>query len=177
MRSRVNSLFASITYFVGHAVVDPGDTQEWSGIDKVLLTHTHFDHIYGLNTLWEVNREIKVYTNFSGRKALLDPKLNLSKYQGDPFIFDHPENIIVVEDMEIVDINKELKAQAVFTPGHNDSCITWIVGNLLFTGDAYIPGIKVVTNLPGADKEKAARSIDRILKLTEGREICPGHQI
>ena len=63
------------------------------------------------------------------------------------------------------------------TPGHNPGCITWAIGDAVFTGDAYIPGIKTVTNLPGADKALAAQSELSILKLAEGKQIFPGHKI
>lgn len=177
MKSKINSLFNSVIYRFGSVIVDPGDVQDWTGVEHVLLTHAHFDHIYGLNSLWEANQKIYVYTNQSGYNALLDPKLNLSKYHGLPFTFNHLDNIVIVKDNEMVKFGEGLIAQAIFTPGHNASCITWIVGKQIFTGDAYIPGIKVVSNLPGANKVKAAESIDRILELSEGRIIYPGHMI
>lgn len=177
LQSKVNSLFNSVTYRFGSTVVDPGDMQEWNGVDNVLLTHAHFDHIYGLNDLWETNNRIKIYTNDAGYRVLLDPKLNLSKYHGVPFTFDHLDNIVIVEGSDNVELDNGMTAQAIFTPGHNDSCITWLIDDILFTGDAYIPGIKVVTNLPGANREKAAKSIERIMELAEGRNICPGHTI
>lgn len=49
--------------------------------------------------------------------------------------------------------------------------------NYLFTGDAYILGVKVVTTLKGGDKKLAAKSVERILKLAEGKIICPGHKV
>lgn len=177
MQSKVNSLFNSITYRLGSTVIDPGDMQDWAGVSNVLLTHAHFDHIYGLNDLWETNNEIKVYTNHAGYRALLNSKLNLSRYHGEPFTFDHPDNIKVVADCENVTLDNGITAQAFFTPGHNDSCITWLIDDMLFTGDAYIPGIKVVTNLPGADRDKAANSIERIIRLIDNHIVCPGHQI
>lgn len=61
------------------------------------------------------------------------------------------------------------------TPGHNPSCLTFELGNWLFIGDAYIPGVKVVTMLPHSDKSKAKESVERILKLAGGRTVMPGH--
>ena len=49
--------------------------------------------------------------------------------------------------------------KAIATPGHNPSCLCFEVGEYLFTGDSYIPGTKVVTNLPGGNKELAKESI------------------
>ena len=47
----------------------------------------------------------------------------------------------------------------------------------LFTGDAYIPGVRVVTNLPYGDKHLSASSVEKILALADGHTICPGHDV
>ena len=66
-----------------------------------------------------------------------------------------------------------------YTPGHNPACLTYEVGDYLFTGDAYIPGVAVVTLLPEAEKSLAVRSQERIksLSLSPGRILCPGHEV
>ena len=46
---------------------------------------------------------------------------------------------------------------------------------ILFTGDAYIPGSKVVTNLPGSDKHAAASSLTRLIALVPTKTLHPGH--
>ena len=61
------------------------------------------------------------------------------------------------------------------TPGHNKSCLTFKVGNSIFTGDAYIPGIKVVTTLPNANKMDAEASKERIAAMAQGFDLYPGH--
>lgn len=174
----INDLFFSVCYRIGYTLFDPGD--EWDGfkgVDKVLLTHAHFDHIYGLNKLVEVNPNIKVYTNEYGRKMLLDAKMNLSLYHETPFVLNNPESIVVVENNDDIRLADDLSVKAIFTPGHNPSCITWIIKDSLFTGDAYIPGIKVVTNLPGGNKKQADDSLKLINRLAVNRQIYPGHKI
>lgn len=173
-----NSLFSSLTYRFGSTLIDPGD--EWRGfaaVGVVLLTHAHFDHIYGLNRLLELNPSALVYTNLDGREALLNDKKNMSRYHESPFIFNFPDSIRLVTDGEIVHLGESLSAEAHFTPGHNPSCITWVVGDAVFSGDAYIPGIRTVTNLPGSDKDQALRSEILIKSLAEGKQIYPGHKI
>jgi len=70
-----------------------------------------------------------------------------------------------------------VQAKVYHTPGHNPSCLTYEIGDYLFTGDAYIPGVKVVTTLKGGDKAKAAESVERILRLAEGKTVCAGHEV
>ena len=68
-----------------------------------------------------------------------------------------------------------MTAEVLATPGHNPSCLTYMVGSDLFTGDAYIPGSKVVTNLPGSDKHAAASSLTRLIALVPTKTLHPGH--
>lgn len=178
MRQHTNSFFLSICYRTGTTVVDPGDP--WAGFEgvaTVLLTHAHFDHIYGLNRLLELNPRVKVLTNEAGRVMLLDDKKNMSRYHETPFVFDYPANIQLVNDGDEIALDASTTGKAIFTPGHSPSCITWIIGDHLFTGDAFIPGIKTVTNLPGGNKLQAIDSIETIKRLSVGRTVYPGHKI
>lgn len=54
-----------------------------SMIKGVLLTHVHYDHIYGLPRLTEMFPSLRVYTNEYGKKALTDIRLNYSKYHNE----------------------------------------------------------------------------------------------
>lgn len=177
-KNYINSLFNSTTYRIANAILDPGD--EWEGFNNVravLLTHAHFDHIYGLNRLLEINPMAIVYTNEHGREMLLNDKLNMSRYHETPFEIQYPERIIVINNGAKIRLGDDSIAKAIFTPGHNPSCITWVIDDCVFTGDAYIPGIKTVTNLPGGNKNQAAESIEIIKKISNGRRIFPGHKV
>lgn len=171
-------MFNSLSYRCGNILIDPGD--EWEGfydVRSVLLTHAHFDHIYGLNRVIELNPSVRIYTNESGREMLLNARKNLSFYNDMPFIISEPLCILTVQDGEEIPIGGGLTAKAIFTPGHNPSCITWIIEDALFSGDSYIPGIKVVTNLPGGNKKQAEESEAKILRLAENRNIYSGHKL
>ena len=61
------------------------------------------------------------------------------------------------------------------TPGHAPSCLTYAFEDKVFTGDAYIPGVKVFTGFPHSNRKQAQESVERIVKLAEGRMIMPGH--
>lgn len=187
----VNSLFTSTTNIIVPDgsnlvwIVDCGDEDKIIeflrigdlALEGVFLTHGHFDHIYGLNALIGKFPQIKVYTSEYGAAMICDSRKNMSHYWGHPITFSSPQNIIVVKDGDEIYLCNEIKAKAIFTPGHNPSCITWIIGDALFTGDAYIPGIKTVTNLPGGNKQQAEESIALIKTLAQTHTIYPGHKI
>lgn len=187
----VNSIFTSKTYILYKAgekkvwLVDIGDVEpvfefleeHHFTVAGVIITHGHFDHIYGLPSLVERYSECEVYATDFGKKSLASDKLNMSRYHGIPIIFVS-DNVQVVhegESMNLFDGEPEL----VFyeTPGHNPGCLTMVVGDKIFTGDAYIPGVGANTRLPRADKELAKISLEKILRLAEGKTILSGHLV
>lgn len=188
----INSTYRSRTYILAIGkrkefwLVDCGDVSPLVDmmssiggafkIKGVLLTHAHYDHMYGLPRLRELFPKVRVYTNEIGRKMLGCEKLNMSKYHEDPIVFG-AENVVVCGDGDEIELYEGIKAIVHYTPGHNPSCLTFEVGEYLFTGDSYIPGIKVVTNLPRGNKEEAMASLDRILELAKGKIMCPGHEV
>lgn len=174
----INSLFNSVSYRYKNCLIDAGD--EWNGFENVvvvLLTHAHFDHIYGLNNVLRMSPNALVYTNEYGRDMLLNAKKNMSYYHDTPFVFKRSDSIRIVQDSQEILIDDGLFVNAVFTPGHNPSCITWIIGDAIFTGDSLIPGVKTVTNLPGGNKTKAIESENLIKCLAIGKTIYTGHKV
>lgn len=180
----INEVFNSCSYIVKQGrqswLVDCGDTERIlplidGELCGVLITHAHFDHIYGLNRLISVFPDVPVFTNAAGREGLLSDKINLSRYHESPFVLEKQENIRVIGDGEMIHPFDGVTAQAVFTPGHSPGCVTWVMDDAVFTGDSFIPGTKTVTILPHADKALAARSEAHIRDLIENREVYPGH--
>lgn len=181
-----NSIFNSRTYILSDGsdkvwLVDCGDAF-WnedenenrllgSRVEGVLLTHAHFDHIYGLPSLLERFPDVAIYTNEWGKWALADDKLNMSRYHESPVKVDC-SNVRVVKEGD-----KVFGFDVYETPGHNPSCLCYANDEVIFTGDAYIPGCKVVTNLPHCDGKLAQSSVERILKLAEGKAVMSGHDV
>lgn len=181
-----NNIFNSRTYVLGDSnfssvwLVDCGDIDKVlaqirdRAIAGVLLTHAHFDHIYGLPELLRHFPHCQVVTNEAGLEALADSRRNLSRYHETPIAVS-PENVLLVQEGDSVLLFEDLSARVYETPGHHPSCLTFEIGDCLFTGDAYIPGEKVITNLPGGDKAMTAESVKRILELGVGKTIWCGH--
>ena len=184
IRQIVNTVFRSCSYLISHEgcswLIDCGDLDQImpmieGDLKGVLLTHAHFDHIYGLNPLMMLFPDLPIYTNKDGLDALLNDKLNFSRYYGEPIIFNEPGNVKLVQDGDKVVLFDGICVQAVFTPGHSPCSVSWILDDALFTGDSYIPGVKTVTNIPHSDKELAADSESVIQELAEHRTIYSGH--
>lgn len=184
IRSIVNSKFNSITYVLsdsGHKgvwLVDCGDIEKLNATEVigVLLTHTHFDHIYGLNRLLDRCPEMKVYTNNFGKEGLFNPKLNLSKYfpDAEPFLFSRPESVYSLEGKPVLTV-LDCEAHILPVPGHDPSCLAFLIGDSLFTGDSLIPGTKVITSFPHSNRDEARVSEQKLQELGKQYEIFPGH--
>lgn len=184
----VNKIYNSITYIlpVGDTLecwlIDCGDVEKiieqgWR-VRGVLLTHAHFDHIYGLNRLVEVFPDAMVYTNESGLEGLLNPKWNLSKYHAevDNFVFSRPENVILFETEGWHTLEDGFKVDVLFSPGHEPSCLSYHIDNMLFTGDAFIPGVETSQKFPRSNKQLAQISLNRLQTLEKtGLRIVSGH--
>ena len=144
-----------------------------ANVRGVFITHGHHDHIMGINALKEAYPDCVVYASDECALMLASAKLNLSMYLEMSMVYTG--EVTILHDSDSVPLYDGINLTSIATPGHNPSCLCYEVGNYLFTGDSYIPGVKVVTNLPGGDKKVAQESMGKILGLTKGKTICPGH--
>ena len=180
----INSIFNSNTYLIKDKsydycwLIDIGDTDylidNSLNINGIFLTHSHFDHIYGINKIIEKFPDCIIYTSKSGNEALYSDKLNLSKYHESPLIFNG-NNVKIINENDKIEIFPNISLEVIETPGHCPSCLTYYTDKYIFTGDSYIPGINLVTNLPKGNKIQAQESLEKIKELAKNRIICPGH--
>lgn len=179
----INSIFNSNTYILEDKscdycwLIDIGDAEPFldkDNIKGIFLTHTHFDHIYGINKIIEKFPDCTIYTSKSGSESLYSDKLNLSKYHESPLIFKG-DNVRILNENDKIELFPNIFLEVKETPGHCPSCLTYYTDNYIFTGDSYIPNIKVVTNLPKGNKVQAQESVENIKKNIGSRTICPGH--
>jgi len=184
----VNEIFTSNTYIVYDVeydycwLVDIGDFKRIADvippkikIKGVFLTHTHFDHIYGINQLYDVFPDIAVYVSYEGNEALFSAKKNLSKYHDSPLEYKG-SNVMLISDGNTIKLFPGVLLKAVATPGHTSDSMSFLIEDkYLFTGDAFIPGVKVVTKLPNGNRSQAQHSREVLQALSERRIVCPGH--
>lgn len=191
VKQYINDTLSSNTYLVWVddekecLLVDSGDSDQLlldlcdNGLNVIgiLLTHGHFDHINGMNKIISRYPKVKVYTNSFGKDTLFSEKLNLSKYYFNPYIIEEEDAIEVLPDY-CMSLNLIGESISVFhVPGHNPSCLAFGIREYLFTGDSFIPEVKVITNIPNADKTLAVKNYEYLEKLSENRIVCAGHGV
>ena len=93
----------------------------------------------------------------------------------EDFIYQYDNIQVLSENQDVTIDNNVIKI--LETPGHDWSCLTYQIGNYLFTGDSFIPNTKPQFNFPKGNKELYQLSEERILNLTKSEEltIMPGH--
>ena len=182
----INSIFSSNTYVVHDlekaVVVDLGDVSRVAGyiranglkLKAMLLTHTHYDHIYGIRGFMNEFPGVPVYTSGFGREALANPKWNFSRYHNDPIAVESPL-IRELADGERLPMFVDAGIEVIATPGHDKSCLTYKIGNRLFTGDSFIPGVKVIATFPKSDKTEAQKWYQKLQQMSVGINTFPGH--
>ena len=183
----VNSVFSSNTYLISSDescdswLIDCGDMDkvlkilpDGNRIRGLFLTHTHFDHIYGINELARLFPECLIYTSGYGATAIRSSKLNLSRYHECPVEY-FGDNLRVLKDGDAVWLYDGVEMSVIETPGHCPSCLSYMTDEWLFSGDSYIQGLKVVTNLPKGDKALAQMSVEKIKRLLGHRVLLAGH--
>lgn len=141
-------------------LVDAGTGDSWKAIrelekiDKVVITHSHYDHVDNL------------------------PKI-VDKFDPEVYSFE-PSNLPVdAEELgedEEIDLGG-LRFRSIHTPGHRDDsiCLYSSKEKILFTGDLiFREGGFGRTDLEGADRDLLIESIEKIAGLNV-EEFYPGH--
>jgi len=162
-------------------VIDPGDEQDailriienkHLFLDKILLTHAHFDHI-GAAAPLSKKTQAPIYIHKNEQENLLTVDM-----QCDMFNLPHLEAFqpdhFVVQDDEITCGSCTIKV--LETPGHTAGGISFYTPGHVFAGDTLFYNSIGRTDLPGGNYNQLVRSIrQQLFTLPDETKVHSGH--
>lgn len=149
-------------------------TKEGLNVKYILLTHGHFDHVLGINSMKETLRA-KAYVHESDEEQVAHTSEIMMMF-GLPFNLDvNPKLDGTLKDVGRLTIGSN-EIKVLETPGHTEGCVCYLINDALFSGDTLFQGSVGRTDLPGGDFSALRHSIkDVLFKLDENITVFPGH--
>lgn len=145
-------------------------------IEKILLTHGHFDHLGAAEMLRE-QLAAPIYIYPSDARYLTDPRLNLSAGSGNPITVPHYEELYNDEIIRLK-ANSGFFLKVIHTPGHTPGSVTFYSPeeSAAFVGDSLYEHGPGLTNFPGGNRHDLEESIiNKILTLPDDTILLSGH--
>lgn len=163
-------------------VFDPADKGDYIynglkeqgfSVEAILLTHGHFDHIWGVEKLKELSGA-KVYAYEEEKEVCENPSLNVSKGAGRACAVQAD---VYGKDGERLKI-AGMSCVLIGTPGHTKGscCYYFEEDGFLVSGDTLFQESVGRTDLPTGSMSALVRSVkDKLLVLPDEVKVYPGH--
>ena len=166
-------------------LIDPGaeperllsmiQREDWT-IEKILLTHGHFDHTGAAESLRQT-LGIPVLAHENADDYLLDPRMNLSAFCVGNWTL---RNVEKLRDGDVVSLaaNAAFALRVLHTPGHTTDSVVYYSekDRIAFVGDTIFKGSIGNFQYPGGSRQNIIASIrDRVLTLPDDTVLYSGH--
>ena len=151
------------------------EKNDWT-IERLLLTHCHFDHIGGVAEFC-ARTGAPIYAAEDSPRYYSDPRWNLSLWGGNAVTLT---NVTTFADRETISLaaNPAFTLDVRYSPGHTtDSCIFYSTrDHAAFVGDTIFFASVGRTDFPGGDERKLWESIAReVFTLPPDTVLYSGH--
>ena len=143
-------------------------------VKAVLLTHGHFDHIYGVAEA-AGDFGVPVYMHPADEVIIKEANPMLCNVYG-LVIPTEFESVIPVKEGDIIEVGS-LRFEVIETPGHTPGGVCYLERNekILFSGDTLFAGSCGRTDLPGGNWATITKSLGRLKAIEGNFWVYPGH--
>ena len=167
------------------AVIDPSVSaieimkilrSENAKLVKILLTHAHADHLFGLDELRTLNPEAAVVAHAEEAEIMCDGEKNASELLvGECRDYGMPDKRLIEGD--VIEIGKG-KIRVMHTPGHTKGSACYVLGNVIFSGDTVFAQGYGRCDLYSGSPQKLNMTLQKLknhLQKNPKTIIYPGH--
>jgi glyoxylase-like metal-dependent hydrolase (beta-lactamase superfamily II) len=142
------------------------------GVDWVLETHVHADHLSGAPYIREtLGGKAAIGKDVTAVQEAFKGVFNLKDLATDGSQFEH-----LFADTETFLVG-DIEAYVIATPGHTPACVTYVIGDAAFVGDTlFMPDFgSARTDFPGGSAPQLYDSIQKILALPDDTRLFMCH--
>ncbi|MDD7306360.1 MAG: MBL fold metallo-hydrolase [Peptoniphilaceae bacterium] len=141
---------------------------EGISISKILLTHTHYDHVLGLE-YFRNKYGAKVYASEDAKDIYNNPTYTLTNFVGNV-------KIIIDEFLKDGDIIEDFGLLCLKTPGHTIDSMSYVLDDNIFCGDLLFRLSVGRSDFPGGNHNILINSIkEKIMPYKDPTKIYTGH--
>lgn len=136
-------------------------------ISFIIQTHTHFDHVLGLE-YFKGLYGVKVYASEDSKEIANDKDYNLA--------YSYDVNVPIDKYLKDGEVFSKYNILAIKTPGHTVDSMSYKIGDVLFSGDTLFRESIGRTDFPGGNYNQIIDSIkNKFSKFDGDTKVLSGH--
>lgn len=149
--------------------------QEKKTLTHVILTHEHADHCCGVDAL-ATKYSFQLICSSKCEANMRNSRQNFSYYLEEITTFEVQHNDVLVVGDGDIHLISDTFFTFIETPGHSPGGLCVLVGDVVFTGDTILNGVKSPLTFPHSNRKDYQSSIAKLKEnLKKGMVIYPGH--
>ncbi len=141
-------------------------------LNKILLTHGHFDHIGGVEEVAE-STGAEVYIHSDDAEMLESESASLASMISC-MPFNPVKKYTEIQDGSTIN-DGNFTFRVLHTPGHSMGSVCYICDDVIFSGDTLFCCSIGRTDFPGSNPKLMVSSLEKIYNLDGNYKIFPGH--